>query len=318
MIFAFEHVGAFQRPEIRDILHDAQNRWIAAWIAAKRAGRGGVEIAADFAIADRRGRVAHRRAERLEKAFAFFQQHQRRTPCRARAQTRQFCQQLNQTLDFGTGGKRRHQPPDPRPGGRPMSRATFCISSATSRSTLALAFAWAATIRSSTICRLSDFNSDGSIETFLNSDLPLRVTCTSPAPAMPAASIVPTWSCIAFILLCTSLACLSRLTRSITVPHLRLPAECLPPIAGRSRAQFQRREHDRAPTAPAAPAPRCRAWPGWSRGARPQSSARRPRARPSRPTECRSIPSVSARDRPRGRAARCPSDEIRSVPVPAG
>jgi hypothetical protein len=100
MILAAKHARAFQRPQIGHVFHDAQHCGVAPRIAAQRAGRSGVEIAADFAGADGRRRFAHGSTQRFQQCFALLEQHQRGAPRRARTQPRQFRQQLNETLDF--------------------------------------------------------------------------------------------------------------------------------------------------------------------------------------------------------------------------
>ena len=72
-------------------------------VGADRAGILRVDIAADLADLDFLHRRFQRGGKRRHQQFALFDEMQRRAPRRARAQSRQPRQQLNQALDFGSG-----------------------------------------------------------------------------------------------------------------------------------------------------------------------------------------------------------------------
>jgi hypothetical protein len=100
VIAPLEDARAFQRPQVGDVFDHTDPAGVAPWIAAHRARVGRIEIAALAAGTDRRRRAGHGSGQRLEQAFAFFQQHQRSAARRTRPEPGQLGEQLNQTFDF--------------------------------------------------------------------------------------------------------------------------------------------------------------------------------------------------------------------------
>ena len=70
----------------------------------------GVEIAAQAAAADFLGRRGERRGERQQQRFAFLDEMEHGTARRARAETGQAGQQLDQTVDLGNGHRAQEVP----------------------------------------------------------------------------------------------------------------------------------------------------------------------------------------------------------------
>src|SRR6185437_16447530 len=101
---AVERARALDRPEIGHVLDDADDAGIALRIAAQRTGIGGVEIAADRAGADPLRGLGKRRRQGLHQPFAPLQEKERRAPGRARAETGQFGEQLNEAVDVAHEG----------------------------------------------------------------------------------------------------------------------------------------------------------------------------------------------------------------------
>src|SRR6185437_4050678 len=98
-----------QRPEIADRLHHHQRRRVAPWVGAQRAGVARIDIAAGRAGADALLGDLHRLGERPEQLLALADEMQRRAARRARPQTRQAGEKLNQPLDLGAGDLAGHQ-----------------------------------------------------------------------------------------------------------------------------------------------------------------------------------------------------------------
>ena len=99
VIATAEHQRALQRPEIRDLLDDANGRAVALGIGADRARVLGIEIAADGAGADAFGRGAERGEQRLQVRFAPLQQVQGGTARRARPETGELAEMSDQPFD---------------------------------------------------------------------------------------------------------------------------------------------------------------------------------------------------------------------------
>jgi hypothetical protein len=98
-----------ERPQIRHVLHDDEDGGVAPGIAADRARVGGVDVAAGRAHDDTLARDPQRIAERTEQLLALLDEMERGAPRRARPETRETGQELDQTLDFGAGNGLRHQ-----------------------------------------------------------------------------------------------------------------------------------------------------------------------------------------------------------------
>src|SRR5262249_44807177 len=147
--------------------------------------------------------------------LALLDQEQRGTPRRARPQSGEPRQQLDQALDFGSGDGGGHGTTKMRfaqlgklslpgskrkgrvarlrqnnfiPGGSGSPPVTACIFSCSRASTLRRASAWAATMRSSTISFSDGFKSESSIRMPFISPLPVSLTLTSPPPEVPSTS----------------------------------------------------------------------------------------------------------------------------------
>ncbi len=101
MIAAGKGAGALDRPEIGDILDDAEQGRVAPRIAADRARVRAVEIAANAAGMDSRAGFGERGGERLQQALAALQQEERGTPRRARTEPGQLGEMLDETIDLG-------------------------------------------------------------------------------------------------------------------------------------------------------------------------------------------------------------------------
>ena len=71
VIAAAEYVRALQRPEIVDVLDDADRGRIARVIAAERARVGRIEIAAGGALLERGGGFGQRGGQGFEQCLAF-------------------------------------------------------------------------------------------------------------------------------------------------------------------------------------------------------------------------------------------------------
>jgi hypothetical protein len=93
--------GALDRPEIGDVLDDAEEAGVALAVAADRAGIAGVEIATDAARLDGVGRGRQRRREGLQQALALLEEMQRGAARRARPQPGQLGEELDEALDLG-------------------------------------------------------------------------------------------------------------------------------------------------------------------------------------------------------------------------
>ena len=76
MIAAAEHQRALQRPQVRDLLDDADGGAVALRIGADRTGILRIEVAAVGAGRDALGRAAERGKQRLQVRFAPLQQVQ--------------------------------------------------------------------------------------------------------------------------------------------------------------------------------------------------------------------------------------------------
>ena len=113
VVAAAESAATLHRPEAADFLDDADERGLAAGIAADLAGVGGVQSAAHLTGAHLGRRLGQGLGQRLQQLVAPLQQRQRRPPRRTRAKARQLAQQGDQTLDFRTGGGRQRFAPCP-------------------------------------------------------------------------------------------------------------------------------------------------------------------------------------------------------------
>ena len=103
MIAAAKCAPTLQRPEIRHILHHADERIIAPVGLTHRAGLDRVEIPADLAPLDLLARLCQRVGQRFQQCVTTLQQEQGNAPRRAGPEARQARDQLNQAKDFRTG-----------------------------------------------------------------------------------------------------------------------------------------------------------------------------------------------------------------------
>ena len=103
VVFRVHRAGAFQRPEVRDILDDNQGGAVAARVGADRAGIDRVDIAADRAFGDLVDRLGERGGERTHQLVLLLDHVQRGAAGRAGAEPRHLGQKLDQSLDFGSG-----------------------------------------------------------------------------------------------------------------------------------------------------------------------------------------------------------------------
>src|SRR6185437_11932585 len=224
MVLHRADAGALQRPEVAHVLDHDQDAAVAARIGADAAGRARIDIAADLAHPHRLDRTIERRGQRDHQLVLFLDELQHRAPRRARPEAGQAREELDQLLDFGSGG---HQNGSFIPGGscKPcVSSAIFCCIIC---SALVLASLCAVTIRSSSTVTSSSLNSEGSIFSPCISPLPLRVTLTRPPPERPSTVARPASSCSSAILRCISSAFFimprkSTITRPHALPGIRL------------------------------------------------------------------------------------------------
>ena len=100
MIRPLEGRRAFQRPQVGNVLNDADHRTVTALIGADSTRVGRIQVAAGAAGANRYRRICHRGGERLEQDVFALDQMQRGAAGRSRAEPRQLCQQLDQPLYF--------------------------------------------------------------------------------------------------------------------------------------------------------------------------------------------------------------------------
>ena len=100
MIAAAKRAGAFERPQIGEILDDADCGRVALGITADRARVGSIEITAARTRPDRHRSGRHCRRERLHHLFAALYQKQRRPARRTRAEPGELGEQLDQCVEF--------------------------------------------------------------------------------------------------------------------------------------------------------------------------------------------------------------------------
>ena len=95
---------ALERPKVGDVGDHHDDRGIAPHVGADRARILGVDISAHPADLDLLQRGLHRRGKRRHDLLALLDQKERRAARRAGAEPRQAGEQLDQTLDLGSGG----------------------------------------------------------------------------------------------------------------------------------------------------------------------------------------------------------------------
>src|SRR5215831_10785756 len=237
-------MGAFQRPQIGDILDHHDHRRVAAFIGANRARIGGVDVSAHRADRDALHGGLQGDRQWRHQLFALLDERQGGAARRARAEARQAGQELDQALDFRTGDGGGHLAQNScNPGGNGRPPVRLFIFSCSKVSALRRASAWAATTRSSAISFSSGFINDGSNLTLLSSPLAVIVTRTMPPPAVPSTSIWSSSACMASILVLSSVACFIRPRKSAIS---RLPLSAADPLSLGSLPRKRGRESLRA------------------------------------------------------------------------
>ena len=103
MIAAGEEPRAIERPEVCDLLHNAQHLFVAARVAADGARVGRVDIAADRAGRELVGDLPERSKKRLKRRLALLHQVKHGAPGRPRPKARQSRQRLRECFYFLTG-----------------------------------------------------------------------------------------------------------------------------------------------------------------------------------------------------------------------
>ena len=106
VIAAPEGAGALHRPQITDLFDDAQERRVAARVGADAAGVGGIDIAAGAAGNDLGDRFGHRAGQRRHRPVLVLDHIEGGPAGAARAEARQFRQQLDQAFDLRAGHER--------------------------------------------------------------------------------------------------------------------------------------------------------------------------------------------------------------------
>ena len=100
MIGRIQRLGAFERPEIGDVLHHHDHGLVPRGIAADGAGIARIDIAADRTLADLLQRIGHGGGQRTQDLFALLHELQGGAARRAGTETRKLGEQLDQALDF--------------------------------------------------------------------------------------------------------------------------------------------------------------------------------------------------------------------------
>ena len=97
-------MGALERPQVGDVGDHDDDGGIAPDVGADRARILGVDISAHPADLDFLERRLHRRGQRRHDLLALLDQKQRGAARRTGTEPRQAREQLDQTLDLGSGG----------------------------------------------------------------------------------------------------------------------------------------------------------------------------------------------------------------------
>src|SRR6185503_11911781 len=100
VIAALEDMRALDRPEIGDILDDADEAGIAARVIAQRAGIDRIEIAANRARRHRPRRIGEGERQGLHQRFAPLDEEERDATRRARPKPGQLRQKLNEIVEL--------------------------------------------------------------------------------------------------------------------------------------------------------------------------------------------------------------------------
>src|SRR3990172_6856735 len=100
MILRVDDARPLERPQIPPLLDDDDKRLVAPLVAADRARRDGVDVAAARAFDNPLDRHPHGLGEGNEQLLASFQERERSLPRRAGPEARQARQELNETLDL--------------------------------------------------------------------------------------------------------------------------------------------------------------------------------------------------------------------------
>ena len=99
-----DRVGALERPQVGDVGYHHDDGGIAPGVGADRAWILAVDISAHPADLDFFQRRLHRGGQRRHDQLALLDEKERGAARRTRAQPRQTREQLDQTLDLGSGG----------------------------------------------------------------------------------------------------------------------------------------------------------------------------------------------------------------------
>jgi len=108
MIARVDRMGPLERPEVRDVGDHDDDGGIAPHVGADRARILAVDISAHPADLDFLKRGVHRRGKRRHDLLALLNEKERGATRRTGTKPRQAGEQLDQSLDLGSGGGSGH------------------------------------------------------------------------------------------------------------------------------------------------------------------------------------------------------------------